>query len=277
VVELGAQNGLIVPLIAVHMFVFYFGIMADVTPPVGLASFAAAAISKGDPLKTGFQAFFYSIRTALLPFLFIFNTDLLLIDVGPYQAVFVFVIATIAMLLFAAGTMNYFMVKSRIWESAALLLVAFTLFQPAFFLNRITPEFEQRAGAELFAMAQAAPDGDALRVRFVGEDLSGDPVDARFLLPVGEAGPDGATRLDQSAGLSFREEDGKIYVDFMQFGGPAEQLGIDFDWEVVEIEVAADRLPKELFYIPALLLLLLVYVLQMRRKEPEPELTEATV
>ena len=277
VVELGAQEGLIVPLIPVHMFVFYFGIMADVTPPVGLASFAAAAISKGDPLKTGFQAFFYSIRTALLPFLFIFNTDLLLIDVGPYQAVFVFLVAMVAMLLFAAGTMNYFMVKSRIWESAALLLVAFTLFQPAFFLNRITPEFEQRAGAELFAMAQAAPDGDALRVRFVGEDLSGDPVDARFLLPVGEAGPDGATRLDQNAGLSFREEDGKIYVDFMQFGGPAEQLGIDFDWEVVEIEVAADRLPKELFYIPALLLLLLVYVLQMRRKEPEPELTEATV
>ena len=82
VVELGSQAGLIVPLVAVHMFVFYFGIMADVTPPVGLASFAAAAISKGDPLKTGFQAFFYSIRTALLPFLFIFNTDLLLIDVG---------------------------------------------------------------------------------------------------------------------------------------------------------------------------------------------------
>jgi TRAP-type uncharacterized transport system fused permease subunit len=74
IVELGTQNGLLVPLIAVHMFVFYFGIMADVTPPVGLASFAAAAISGGDPLKTGFVAFFYSMRTALLPFLFIFNT-----------------------------------------------------------------------------------------------------------------------------------------------------------------------------------------------------------
>ena len=104
VVEFGAQNGLIVPLVAVHMFVFYFGIMADVTPPVGLASFAAAAISKADPLKTGFQAFYYTIRTALLPFLFIFNTDLLLINVGPYQAVFVFIFALIAMLLFAAGT-----------------------------------------------------------------------------------------------------------------------------------------------------------------------------
>ena len=81
VVALGAQSGLIVPLIAVHLFVFYFGIMADVTPPVGLASFAAAAISGGDPIRTGFTAFFYSLRTAALPFLFIFNTQLLLIGV----------------------------------------------------------------------------------------------------------------------------------------------------------------------------------------------------
>ena len=79
VVELGAQSGLLVPLIAVHMFVFYFGLMADVTPPVGLASFAAAAIARTDPIKTGVTAFFYSMRTAILPFLFIFNTQLLLI------------------------------------------------------------------------------------------------------------------------------------------------------------------------------------------------------
>ncbi|KAG1243416.1 hypothetical protein G6F65_022415 [Rhizopus arrhizus] len=55
VVELGAQNGLVIPLIAVHMFVFYYGIMADITPPVGLATFAAAAISGEDPIKTGIQ------------------------------------------------------------------------------------------------------------------------------------------------------------------------------------------------------------------------------
>lgn len=271
VVELGAQNGLIVPLIAVHMFVFYFGIMADVTPPVGLASFAAAAISKGDPLKTGFQAFFYSIRTALLPFLFIFNTDLLLIEVGPYQAVFVFIIATIAMLLFAAGTMNYFMVKSRLWESAALILVAFTLFRPGFFLDQITPEFEAVPGIELMAMAQAAGDGESLRVRMVGEDLMGDPVDGRYLLMLGDAGPDGAARLDSNAGIQFREEGGKIFVDMLSFGGPSEQLGIDFDWEVVELDVKTDRPPKELFYLPAFLLLALIFFLQMKRKEPEEE------
>ncbi|MGB5065094.1 MAG: TRAP transporter permease, partial [Candidatus Competibacter sp.] len=81
IVTLGEQSGLIVPLIAVHLFVFFFGIMADVTPPVGLASFAAAAISGGDPIKTGVVAFVYSLRTAILPFLFIYNTDLLLINV----------------------------------------------------------------------------------------------------------------------------------------------------------------------------------------------------
>ncbi|PYG31150.1 TRAP transporter permease [Pelagimonas varians] len=271
VVELGAQNGLIVPLVAVHMFVFYFGIMADVTPPVGLASFAAAAISKGDPLKTGFQAFFYSIRTALLPFLFIFNTDLLLIDVGPYQAVFIFIIATIAMLLFAAGTMNYFMVKSRLWESAALLLVAFTLFQPAFFLDRLQPEFETRASTEIFDLAKSAPENGSVRVRLTGENLNGDPIDARYLLPLGEVGAEGVDRLYDGAGIEFRSEDGALFVDNLNFGGPSEQLGIDFDWELVEVEVASERMPKELFYLPAFLLLGFVYMLQMRRKRKTTE------
>ncbi|NNF77137.1 MAG: TRAP transporter permease, partial [Rhizobiales bacterium] len=98
IVALGAKSGLIVPIIAVHLFVFYFGILADDTPPVGLAAFAAAAISGGDPIKTGLQGFAYDIRTALLPFLFIFNTDLLLIDVEPIHAIIVFVVSVIAMM-----------------------------------------------------------------------------------------------------------------------------------------------------------------------------------
>jgi TRAP transporter 4TM/12TM fusion protein len=274
VVELGAQNGLIVPLVAVHMFVFYFGIMADVTPPVGLASFAAAAISKGDPLRTGFQAFFYSIRTALLPFLFIFNTDLLLIDVGPVQAVFVFIVALCAMLLFAAGTMGYFMVRSKIWESAVLLLVAFTLFQPGYFLNQLQPEFETRPAADLYVMAESGAENSSLRVRLSGENINGDIVDARYLLPLGATGGDGVSRLMDGAGIEFREEDGKYYVDNLNFGGPSEQLGIDFDWEVIELEVAADRMPKEIFYLPAFLLFLIVLGLQLRRKRAQPQ--EAT-
>jgi TRAP-type uncharacterized transport system fused permease subunit len=61
VVEVGAASGYVFPLIAVHLYVFYFGLMADVTPPVGLASYAASAISKADPRKTGIQAFLYEL------------------------------------------------------------------------------------------------------------------------------------------------------------------------------------------------------------------------
>ncbi|WP_419186989.1 TRAP transporter permease [Candidatus Halocynthiibacter alkanivorans] len=270
VVELGAQSGLIVPLVAVHMFVFYFGIMADVTPPVGLASFAAAAISKGDPLKTGFQAFFYSIRTAALPFLFIFNTDLLLINVGPVQAVFVFLVAMVAMLLFAAGTMGWFMTRSRLWESVALILVAFTLFRPGFFLDQIAPEFEAREASAIFQMAEDLGDDASIRVRLAGENLNGDPVDAKYLLPLGPKGAAGADRLLNGAGLELRNEDGKLFIDNLEFAGVAEQLGLDFDWEVIELDVKTERVRKEVFYLPALALLALIYLAQTRRrKHPE--------
>jgi TRAP-type uncharacterized transport system fused permease subunit len=131
IVSVGAQSGLIVPLIAVHLFVFYFGILADDTPPVGLAAYAAAAISRGDPIKTGVQGFAYDIRTALLPFLFIFNTDLLLIDVGFAKGGAGLRHRADAMLLFAAATQGYFIAKSAGGRRAAAL-IAFMLFRPGF-------------------------------------------------------------------------------------------------------------------------------------------------
>src|SRR5690554_2135885 len=140
IVMLGQQQGLVLPLIAVHLFVFYFGIMADVTPPVGLASFAAAAVSRGDPLQTGVQAFYYSLRTVALPFIFIFNYQLLLIGIeGPFQLAIIVISALLAMLVFAAATQSYFYTRSRIYESIALLLVAFTLFRPGFWMDMIEP------------------------------------------------------------------------------------------------------------------------------------------
>ena len=136
IVMLGTQSGLIVPLIAAHMFVFYFGILADDTPPVGLAAFAAAAISRGDPIRTGLQGFMYDIRTAILPFLFIFNTELLMIGIeGPLHLVLVVVTAIAAMMAFAAATQGFFITRNRFYETIALLLVAFTLFRPRFLVG----------------------------------------------------------------------------------------------------------------------------------------------
>lgn len=275
VVQLGANSGLIVPLIAVHLFVFYFGIMADVTPPVGLASFAAAAVSGGDAIKTGFTAFFYSLRTVALPFVFIFNTDMLLIDVNWWQGIVVFIVASIAILVFTAGTMGFFITKSKIWESVVLCAVSFALFLPNILLNRISSEYEVKSGTEIFQLAETAPENGSIRVRLTGESIDGNAVDSKFLLPLGEKSGDGATRLQKTAGIAFREEDGKVFVDNIDFGGTAEQLGVDFDWELADIDVKADRMPKEVFYLPAFLLLIMVYMLQSRRRRNE-ERSEVT-
>ncbi len=266
IVTLGAQSGLIVELIAVHMFVFYFGILADDTPPVGLAAFAAAAIARSDPIKTGIQGFTYDIRTAILPFLFIFNTDLLLIDVTLWQAIAVFAVATVAMLSFAAATQGFFIVRSRIWESLALVLVAFTLFRPGFWLDRMQPPFEEVPPFQLAEVASGAPAESELRLKVEGEDLTtGGMVSKTVLLPLGAAG-DGLARLAENAGIEIRQEDGKVLIDNITFGSPAERAKLDFDWEITTVELPASRMPKEVFYIPALALLLFVYYLQRRRR-----------
>jgi TRAP transporter 4TM/12TM fusion protein len=126
IVALAASHGLEVPLIAVHLFVFYFGIMADATPPVALAAYAAAGLSGADPLKTGIQGFIYEMRTAILPFVFVFNTELLLINIGsPLHFAWVVTISIIACFAFAAATHRYFLVANRWWETIALDVVAF--------------------------------------------------------------------------------------------------------------------------------------------------------
>ena len=268
IVTVGAKSGLIVPLIAVHMFVFYFGILADDTPPVGLAAFAAAAISRGDPIKTGIQGFTYDIRTAILPFLFLFNTELLLIDVTLAKAVFVFIVAVIAMLLFAAATQQYFLVRNRWWESLALLLVAFTLFRPGFWLDKVSPPYIAGDPAQIVDLAgKAAPDSK-LRVVVAGENISGKQVVQTVELPLGAAG-EGAARLLDNSGLEFRAEDGKMIVDNVAFDSYAQKKGIDFDWELRTVEIPADRFPKEMFYIPALLLLALIVFMQRSRLREE--------
>jgi hypothetical protein len=104
VVELAAENDLAVPLIAVHMFVFYFGLMADVSPPVGLAAYAAAAIAGADPMKVGWQGTWYELRTLLLPFIFIFNPEFLLLDIGgPLHFAVVVGSGVLAMMAFVRG------------------------------------------------------------------------------------------------------------------------------------------------------------------------------
>jgi TRAP transporter 4TM/12TM fusion protein len=268
VVELGAQSGLIVPLIAVHLFVFYFGIMADVTPPVGLASFAAAAISGGDPIKTGLTAFWYSMRTAALPFLFIFNTQLLLIGLtGWVDLVLNVVVATLAMLVFAAGTMGWFLTRSRLWESAALILIAFTLFRPGFWWDMAYPPLIEADPTRIEQAAEAVPAGGSLRIAVQGTSIEGDEVSKSVILPMGASGP-GAERL-ANAGLELRQDEGKVIIDMIGFASPAEKAGLDFDFEITGVLQPNDRLPPEVVWVPALVLLAGMVWLQRRRRTGE--------
>lgn len=141
IVHLGADAGLVFPLIAAHLFVFYFGILADDTPPVGLAAYAAAAIARSDPIRTGIQGFTYDLRTAILPFVFLFNTELLMIaGVGPTGEIiwldsvvkigWVFIASLAAMFAFASLIQGYFATRCNALERLLLLVICILLFRP---------------------------------------------------------------------------------------------------------------------------------------------------
>ncbi len=163
IVELAGAAGFAVPLIAAHLFVFYFGILADDTPPVGLAAYAGAAIAKSHPIRTGVQGFVYDLRTALLPFMFIFNTDLLLLRYASGEFVnivswpeiaLIFAAGTVAMLAFAAVTTNFLVTRNRAHEIALLVLSMAVLLRPRFFQDQLgwgTRNVWHAVGALLFA------------------------------------------------------------------------------------------------------------------------------
>ena len=115
----------------VYFFVFFFGILADDTPPVGLAAYAASAIAKSDPIRTGIQGFTYDLRTAILPFMFFFNHRLLLIGVhSVWHAAWVFGVALVAMFAFASVTQGYLLRSNRWYESVLLAAGALFILRP---------------------------------------------------------------------------------------------------------------------------------------------------
>ncbi|HRM69872.1 MAG TPA: TRAP transporter permease [Thauera phenylacetica] len=273
IVELGAQTGLLVPLIAVHMFVFYFGLMADVTPPVGLASYAAAGIAKSEPMLTGLTAFSYSARTAILPFMFIFNTQLLLIGIdNTFQLILTIITATLASMMFAAATQGYFITKSRLHESALLLLVTFTLFRPGFWMDMMYPPYDEIPPTELTRLVEEAPRNGNLRVWVEGMNLEGQDISKGVLLPLGNKAEKASERLG-AMGLTVMTLGDQVQVGAVRFGSQAEKLGLEQGYSITAIEIPSGERPaKEWMFIPAFILLGLVYAMQkprQRRAEAE--------
>ena len=276
IMSLGAANNVAIPLIAAHMFVFYFGILADDTPPVGLAAYAAAAISKGDPIRTGIQGFIYDMRTAVLPFIFIFNTQLLMIGIDSVIS-FISVVTSsvIAILLFAAATQGYWLVKNRLWETVLMLVVAFMFFRPGYFWDKVDPPYENISGQELFKVADTMSEGEPIRFVVEGETIEGVERSYTFLLPLSD-GQTGRERVNNT-GLQIDDLFGDMEVAMVLPGisnsrainkqvESIKVAGVDSGWIITSVLKERETRPKQIVYIPAILLIGMVGWVQLRRK-----------
>lgn len=271
IVQFSAAHGIDVPLVAVHLFVFYFGILADDTPPVGLAAYAASGISGADPIKTGIQSFFYDIRTAILPFMFIFNTELLLIGVESIGH-FLLVAATglAAMFMFASATQGWFLTRNHWWESALLVVAAFSMFRPDFWRDQIFPPYEQHPATELHqAVAEMNP-GDPLRLKIEVENDDGRTVLRNLLLVVPETLP--ANRLKQLGFVTETKGDQLKIVD-IGFMSPAENAGLEpgFATAIIGYKSKLEQPVKYWFILPPIVLAAMLGFWQ-RRKNQHTEL-----
>jgi hypothetical protein len=275
VVELGAQAGLVIPLIAVHLFVFYYGIMGDITPPVGLATFAGAAIAKENPIDVGLQGSVYAFRTVVLPFIWIYNPALLLIDVhGWTEALLVAVTATIASLVFAAATMAWFRVKCRWWEVVLLLIATFVLFRPDWFADQIAPEYTDAPASKFYEVAANLPEGDRLTFLIKGQSLEGEETSKTVGVQLGprtsstgNAVADARKRLADT-GMTVSGFGETMQVSAVRFGSAAAKARIEQGFEIVGVKVPNPRISSHWFYIPGLLIVAFVWLMQgwrMRR------------
>jgi hypothetical protein len=151
------------------------------------------------------------MRTAILPFLFIFNTQLLLIGLdGSLHVALTMASALVAMLVFAAATSGYFFARNRWYETAALLLVCFTLFRPGFWMDMLHPPFDDLKGAAMVQSIEAAPPQTGKRVWIEGLNMDGKEIRKGVLIPLGEAG-DAKTRLAR-AGLTVMPDGHALMV-----------------------------------------------------------------
>ncbi len=267
--ELGTASGLVLPLIAVHLFVFYFGILADDTPPVCLAAFAAAAISRADPIRTGIQGFIYDIRTAILPFIFIFNPEMLLIGVTSFwHALAIFCIALVAMGCFSSAIQGWMLVRATVIERLLLLVVVVGLFRPDFVLNQVYPEFAPLDVVRFAAGKSVIPPGRVVRLHLVRETDYGDRFKLYRLTAPDKPGP-------AAYGITLDPlQDGRYPVTGVALNGPAEKVGVrPFEDYVTGIDVEQIGRPaKEWIYPIAFAVLAMVVAMQLfrRRRNPLP-------
>ena len=262
-VDVGNASGFVFPLIAVHLFVFYFGLMADVTPPVGLASYAAAAISGGDPLKTGLQAFWYSLRTGILPIVFLFNHELLLIGIeNVWHGLLVIITSLIGILVFTSATQAWFINRLRWYEIIIFLLISISLLAPEFVLNKFYPKYNYMDINKIHLMK--VDFNKEARFKVTRPSNYGE----RYKLFVIKKNTFETEYSLEQYGISLIREENRVIVDTLQWNGKAKKSGFETGDYISEFKIEnADRPNKGIIYPIAILLLIIFGYLNSRRKE----------
>ena len=253
-IDVGNASGYIFPLIAVHLFVFYFGLMADVTPPVGLASYAAAGISGGDPLKTGVQAFWYSLRTGILPIVFLFNHELLLIGIDNFwHALLVIVTSLVGILIFTSATQGWFFSRLKIYEIIVFLFLSICFLAPEFILNKFYPKF-QYVDLKNYKSISIDKDRDVhikiTRLSEYGERYK--------LFVINKNSFEQDFKFDDF-GISLIENKNKIIVESLVWNGLAKKSGLELDDIVSELKIENLDRPNKMFIYPIALVIFLFF------------------
>ena len=253
VVEVGAASGYVFPLIAVHLYVFYFGLMADVTPPVGLASYAAAAISRADPIKTGIQAFWYSLRTGILPIVFIFNSELLLIGIKSiWHGLMVITTSLIAILVFSAATQGWFINKLRWYEIIIFILISLTLFRPDYVLDKFYPKYEYtQLQISNLQFINIEPDRD-VHIRVTRRTEYGD----RYKLFVINKDSFKENYSLEEYGVNLVDKEGRMTIDTLKWNGLGKKSGVETGEVITEFKIENLERPNKAIVYPFALLVL---------------------
>ena len=261
-VDVGNASGYIFPLIAVHLFVFYYGLMADITPPVGLASYAAAAISGGDPLRTGVQSFWYSLRTGILPIVFLFNHELLLIGVENIWHALIVVITSLAgILIFTSATQGWFFNKLKIYEILVFLIISISLLRPDFILNKFIPKYnfqDLSQNQELILKSD-----NELRIKVTRQTEYGE----RYKLFVIPKNSFNENYDLEKLGISLASKGKKIYIDNLKWNGLAKKIGLSIDDQITEFKVENLNRPNKAIVYPFAFIIFIIFgYLNFRRK-----------